>query len=510
MPSDRKKAFDYKPLTPSRAKTADSDGGFRLSPVKQREASLTREIPIQEPERAHTGGAEHKEEIKVTPPGENTGKTEKQRNSLAAERWLARNGHFLTYCSLFLFTLMVYLRPYELTSALSFLSGTTVYFAILTIVLFIPSQIATEGNLTVLTTEVKAILAMAAISLVTIPVARNPLLAWETFSDPYIKAVVIFIILVNVVRTRKRMLGLMWLSLAIAIYLSTVAIKLYIAGEFAVEGYRVAVTDGEGMFSNPNDMAIHLVTMTPLALALGLASKNLLARIMFFAVVAVLIAATMFTFSRGGFLGLLGAAGVFAWKAGRAHRTKVTAVSIVSGIVLLILAPGNYGLRMLSIFIPSLDPVGSADARREGLITSIIVTIRNPWGIGIGNSTTFGAHNLQTHNAYTQVSSELGILGLIAYLVFIVSPFRKLGAIERTQFESDSHDWFYYLAIGLQASILGYMISSFFASVAYNWYIYYLVAYAVAFRRIYALETASGNAVTPQQSVWDRSLPAAA
>ena len=32
------------------------------------------------------------------------------------------------------------------------------------------------------------------------------------------------------------------------------------------------------------------------------------------------------------------------------------------------------------------------------------------------------------------------------------------------------------------------MVSSFFGSVAYNWYAYYLIAYAVAFRRIYRLE----------------------
>ena len=70
----------------------------------------------------------------------------------------------------------------------------------------------------------------------------------------------------------------------------------------------------------------------------------------------------------------------------------------------------------------------------------------------------------------------------------MISPFRKLGAIERTLFAKDESDWFYYMAIGLQASIVGYMVSSFFVSVAYNWFIYYLIAYAVAFRRIYQLE----------------------
>src|SRR5205085_174076 len=74
------------------------------------------------------------------------------------------------------------------------------------------------------------------------------------------------------------------------------------------------------------------------------------------------------------------------------------------------------------------------------------------------------------------------------YLIFMVSPFRKLSAIERTLFAKDERDWFYYMSIGLQASIIGYMVSSFFVAVAYNWFIYYLIAYAVAFRRIYQIE----------------------
>jgi hypothetical protein len=34
------------------------------------------------------------------------------------------------------------------------------------------------------------------------------------------------------------------------------------------------------------------------------------------------------------------------------------------------------------------------------------------------------------------------------------------------------------------------MVASFFAAVAYQWYIYYLVGYAIALRRVYYLEQA--------------------
>jgi hypothetical protein len=60
--------------------------------------------------------------------------------------------------------------------------------------------------------------------------------------------------------------------------------------------------------------------------------------------------------------------------------------------------------------------------------------------------------------------------------------------IERELFERNDDSRLYYLAIGLQTSLVGYMVASFFAAVAYQWYIYYLVAYAIALRRIYYLE----------------------
>jgi O-antigen ligase len=92
-------------------------------------------------------------------------------------------------------------------------------------------------------------------------------------------------------------------------------------------------------------------------------------------------------------------------------------------------------------------------------------------------------YNLEWHNAYMQIASELGIVALFIYLIFLISPLKRLAAIEKIQ--ENEADWFYYLSVGLQASLVAYMVGSFFASVAYNWYVYYLVAYAVALRRIY-------------------------
>ena len=62
--------------------------------------------------------------------------------------------------------------------------------------------------------------------------------------------------------------------------------------------------------------------------------------------------------------------------------------------------------------------------------------------------------------------------------------------IEREMFDRNESSRYYYFAIGIQASLIGYMVASFFAAVAYQWYIYYLVAYAITLRRIYYLQEA--------------------
>ena len=47
------------------------------------------------------------------------------------------------------------------------------------------------------------------------------------------------------------------------------------------------------------------------------------------------------------------------------------------------------------------------------------------------------------------------------------------------------------MSIGLQGAIIGYMVSSFFGAVAYQWYIYYLVGYAICLHRLFLLKTPS-------------------
>lgn len=400
-----------------------------------------------------------------------------------------RPGHVFSYATLFLFTAILYARPAEfypsrLTASIALIVGTA------TIVFFLPTQLSLEGSVTARPRELHLILLFSLTALLSIPLAINRPVAWQEFSGTFIRCVVIFIVMINVVRTESRLRGLMFLALTAAIWLSLEAINDYRLGVMKVEGYR-ASGRGTGIFGNTNDMALHLVTILPIAVALMFGAKGAGRRVFYGACSALIIGAIVLSYSRGAFLGLVVIFIFFTVRLGGRHRLEILLGVLGVALLVVLLAPSGYGGRLLSIFDSSLDPGGSADARRGELFRSIYVALRHPMlGIGMGNyQPEMSYRGLVTHNSYTQVAAELGTSALVFYLMFIVSPLRKLGQIARETFSARRSSPFYYLAVGLQASVIAYMVSSFFLSVAFNWYVFYLIGYAVCLRRLYESET---------------------
>lgn len=411
-----------------------------------------------------------------------------------------RRGHALTYVALFLFTVILYARPAEfypspLTASIALIVG------LVTLAIFVSSQLSVEGTLSARPPEVNLALIFCLMGLVSIPMAINPATAWWEFSGTFIRCIVIFIVTVNAVRTQRRLRGLIYLVIVVSCLLSLGALNDYRLGLLSIEGYRVAGV-GKGIFGNSNDMAFHLVTIMPICVALIFATRGIVRKILFGASTALMLAAVVVTYSRGAFLGSLVAFGFLAWKLGRSNRLAIFLLGSLVLVAFLALAPGNYLLRLLSILVPSLDPVGSSGARQGELFRSLFVALRHPlFGIGMGNyATEMSYRGLVTHNAYTQVASEMGIAALIVYVMFIVTPLKRLRQIARETFATRDESGYYYLAIGLQASLLAYLVTSFFLSVAYLWYAYYLVAYAVCFRRIYESETGRTVVVTNRKT----------
>jgi putative inorganic carbon (HCO3(-)) transporter len=267
------------------------------------------------------------------------------------------------------------------------------------------------------------------------------------------------------------------------------AIRSYMRGEFTVRGLRIEGLVG-GMFGNPNDLATALDILLPFAVAITLASKGL-ARLFFLGCAAILTVGVLVTLSRGGFLGLMATGGVLLWKLGRGRRLKtILATGLICGILFAVL-PGGYGARIATIFDNEQDKEGSAQQRRELMERAASIAISRPIiGVGMGNFHIYSIHDKPAHNAYLEIAAELGVMGLIAYLILIFAPLRSLHRIERqTRGGRSKSAWeMYWLSVSIQAAFIAYMVCSLFASIQYLWYLYYTAAYAVALRQIHAAE----------------------
>src|SRR5438876_893364 len=178
-----------------------------------------------------------------------------QSSGLSSQGKIAmlKRGHALGYAGFFLFTALVYFRPYEVFKSLSWLTGAAFWVAVLTFVIFVPTQLLLEGNLTARPREVNLILLLCLLALLSIPLATSSADAWETFSGLFIKVIVTFIVMVNAVRTRFRLMSLLFLALAVSVYVSVNAINDYRLGRLAEQGVRIEGSLG-GMLQNPNDL----------------------------------------------------------------------------------------------------------------------------------------------------------------------------------------------------------------------------------------------------------------
>jgi O-antigen ligase len=402
---------------------------------------------------------------------------------------ILKRGHALSFAALFVFTIILYARPAEfypsaLTNSLALIIGA------ITLATFLVTQLPLEGSLTARPVEVNLVLLFVVTALLSIPLAIDPAVAWGDFGGTFIRGILIFIVIVNVVRTEARLKALLFLAIATAIFLSVGAINDYRLGLMLIEGYR-ASGRGTGIFGNTNDMALFLVTVLPISIAFFFGSLTLPKKVMHAACAAMMIFGILLSYSRGAFLGMVVVFVFFALQIGKRSRFEIAAVVVALTGAIILLAPSGYGARLLSIFIPGLDAEGSADSRRGELLRSLYVALRHPLlGIGMGNyQPNMSYKGLVTHNSYTQVASEMGMTALVLYTMFIVKPLRKLSVIARETFGAREKSHLYYLALGLQASLLVFMVSSFFLSVAYAWNVYYLVGYAVCFRRIYESQT---------------------
>jgi O-antigen ligase len=302
----------------------------------------------------------------------------------------------------------------------------------------------------------------------------------------FAKVGLIVLVMVVAVNTANRLRRLLFIQAA-----SVATISAVVVWKGRMVGGRLEGVLG-GNYSNPNDLALAIVISLPICLALFFLSRSTLSKAAWALAMVVMAYAVFLTGSRGGFLSLAVTAAVCLWGfAVRGRRPYLLALAAVMGIGLWVFANGMMGERLKGTFDSKDDAAsayGSAQARQGLFWRSIDITVKHPlFGVGPGNFQVMSGSWHETHNSYTQMSSEGGVPALILYVMVLWCGFKNLRATQRLVRRTSK---FCLLAQALYASLAGFVVGSLFASVAYQFFPYFLVAYTRALLWI-AKESAS-------------------
>jgi len=170
---------------------------------------------------------------------------------------------------------------------------------------------------------------------------------------------------------------------------------------------------------------------------------------------------------------------------------------ILGGMVALMLGatmlPQRITERFTTLFHPASkaaeEAAGSAEARKDMLRRSIEITLEHPLlGVGPGEfmddeaaeDMAVGKRGMwhYTHNAYTELSSETGIPGMVIFLIAFWRSYKGLTPF-RNRFPSLQVR---RAALGIQIAVLVAAIGAFFLSIAYSGILYAVMGISAAFQ----------------------------
>jgi O-antigen ligase len=407
---------------------------------------------------------------------------------------------------LLIFSILLFFRPQDQVAVLGRMHVSDLAAIVgLTAMVFV--NIGRREAIVRLTPEVVAVFALGLVILLTLPFSIWPGGSVQVFTDLFIQVALIFLLMVNTVTSPRRIERICWVIVLAFGYISVRVIADYMRGINLVEGHRAAGPVG-GFFQNPNDLALNLATFMPLALMYVKRPGPMFKRLLCAGIVVLMLVTIVFTKSRSGMLGTVAMLATFVLVA-----RMVTPANLLVGVVLsmavLPALPQSFLDRMASITDPTQSDTGSREERKLLMEQAWALFQQYPLtGVGAGQFQNFGPPGQAkrwrvTHNAFLEVASEIGVFGLIAFVFLVVRTFSAawwtrgaLSWIHRKRSRKrpqpdpedglDDHDRMFLQthASAMVACMVGWTVCAIFASVAFNWTLYYLAGLAVTSRDI--------------------------
>lgn len=411
------------------------------------------------------------------------------------------------------FTVVLFMRPQDQLPFLQPLHLADVT-ASLALIALAAGRLGRGAPVTRLTPELGWVLAFGGVMLATAPFSVWPGGAVGVFTDLFSKVILVFALMINTITTRARLERFVGVVIAGTAYIAVLTVVDYLRGVNLVEGGRASGAVG-GLFGNPNDMALNMVAFLPLAVVAALRRQRPVLRAIAMVGIPFIVGAIVFSKSRGGLVGLVAMLAVLLYQLRRV-RPGVAALVVAATFAAVPMLPDSFTERMSSIVNPEEDPTGSREARKRLLREGYQAFLENPvFGLGAGQFKNYNPDGRQerwreTHNAVLQVASEMGIGGVIVFVIVVGSGFaavlRTGTALRRARTRRRARapdparagrEPMELYAAAMAASLAGWFMAAMFASVAYYWTFYIVLGLATAVRDVVRQELPGEPAAGP-------------
>lgn len=369
---------------------------------------------------------------------------------------------FWALCAYFFFE---YVRPQAIYPAISIVPWAQITFLVALGSAFTDKTVSWSSNI-----ENKLITLFFIIIILSGIFAFRPTSSWDDLSQ-FVNWFLLYFLVINIVNTERRLFIFILLYMIFNFKMSQHGFFSWSSRGFSFTNW--GLVGAAGWFRNSGEFAIQMLIFGALSAAFVVALREKWGRykkLFFYFMPFTAAMSVIGSSSRGAQLALL-VMGVWVLLKARTGFKALVVVVVIS-VALFHFLPEEQKQRFYSM--------GDDKTSTQRLFyweAGIKFMQDHPLlGVGYGNWSDYYIYALPqataegmisvSHNIFVQAGAELGYTGLICFIFMILFVF-ILNARTRKQAKKLNKDFLYFVAYGLDAGLIGYLVAGFFVTVLY-------------------------------------------
>jgi O-antigen ligase len=286
---------------------------------------------------------------------------------------------------------------------------------------------------------------------------------------------VIYFLVINIVRTEKRLFIFVMIFLVASFKLSFFGARTWASRGFGFADW--GIMGPPGPFQNSGELSIQMLMAGAIGYHMAIFLRPFVSRLKYWLLAAIPITSALTVLgasSRGAQLALAAQVGGSALARSRKNRLKILIAVIAVGAIGFALLPDEQKARF-----ENMGDDQTSEQRMLYLTNGVEMVKEHPvLGVGFYNFAPYYAEHFPEdilfgvaqlpHNIFIQVGTDAGLLGLITFLSLIVCQFLALRRVRRLCKEAGLEASLpYQLSSGLRLALWGYLIAGQFVTVTY-------------------------------------------